>query len=79
MLGKTNDCCAFLQMEKGDGWRFYLLEGPWILQDYRDLRYVLKVPRRKLIDDSIFNSLQNLETSAGQKKCPQGTKNVRRA
>ena len=28
ILGKTKDYCAFLHSEKGDGWRFYLLEGP---------------------------------------------------
>ena len=27
-MGKTKDCCALLQQEKGDGWRFYLLESP---------------------------------------------------
>ncbi len=28
ILGKSKDCCAFLHSEKGDGWRFYLLEDP---------------------------------------------------
>ncbi len=37
IMGKTlraqaKDCCAFLRQEKGDGWRFYLLEGPKLKQ-----------------------------------------------